>query len=849
MTRWIQAKALSYGRRQFSVEQLDDALDAGRLRLYFDGLDEVGRDHVPAVLNELRELAKRHSECPMAVTCRDSVYKGMLAAEFGAPLKVAELDDAALRRLLLHLIKDRKRCELLVAALHTNRQVLELARSPMLLTMISYLYVEGLFGERAEKLPKSRSEFYEQAVSYLLRRDEARGLGGVTRHGAAVKLAVLRRVALLLMYRPTGRSISHRDLLAAVRAEADDFNLELREAAEIIDEIVDRSRLLIRIADANQLYAFRHLTLQEYLAAVELTKRGDELLRVYRGDPTAWQEVVRIWCGQVSEDCTWLLRAIYADPESHPLVLLCLAEATRVDRVFAEEVIDVFIDRVRREEPMQETVVRALGTLAGIGGPRGQRVLSRLLAIADPDAETPKRVAYRVLAASGHPDALRRLLEAADSTPAARQALRTMGDLAVPSLAKEWRTWAVDELGLLGTPAAAEALVALLPDFYNSQRVAWWLAALLNSDDVRATLGMQTGEGSFTWITKPYRADWSPGLCSVVEAVVETLRGPKHPPPVEELSSKPSPDPSPTVPPPAGLPPIFPPVALAALAAEHFSVASLNPKLPESALEALEVAKRRIRFSPSKLGHSEVDQVWSALLGISPKHAGDEKLRTAVDELAELVISQAKVGEAVKHLLRALEWPVRAVAAGGFHEGWGGRQDWALLGEARAEPRLLRRIFTASLWLTALLIVGAGGYRFLFTIRGSQPWGPTWLAWVTAGGAFLLLAAGVLFLISLLKFGESAEMPAGCATLLGGLLVGGGLLTYGVATLTDWQIPLLGSHGILLLIFATGICTLLGLNYRKRHRRWANPYRRILIRCAPYCLPSGAAPARDHLAH
>jgi predicted NACHT family NTPase len=242
--RELLAEKLSRGRRQFSVAQLDEALDDGRLRLYFDGLDEVAQDHLPAVLNELKELARRSGKCPIAVTCRESVYKGTLAAEFGAPFKVAELDDAALRQLLLHLIRNRMRCDLLIAALRANWQVLELARSPMLLTMISYLHMEGVFGERAEKLPKSRSEFYNQAVGYLLRRDEARGLGGMARHGPAVKLAVLRMVALLLMNRPGGRTINHRDLLAAIRAEADDFNLEPREAAELIDEIVDRSRLL-----------------------------------------------------------------------------------------------------------------------------------------------------------------------------------------------------------------------------------------------------------------------------------------------------------------------------------------------------------------------------------------------------------------------------------------------------------------------------------------------------------------------------------------------------------------------------------------------------------------------------
>ncbi|MEU4832674.1 NACHT domain-containing protein [Streptosporangium sp. NPDC023615] len=843
--RELLAKALSHGRRQISLEQLDDALDAGRLRLYFDGLDEVTRDNFPAVLNELRELARGNSGCPMVVTCRESVYRGILAAEFGAPLKVAELDDAALRRLLLLLIKDRKRCELLVAALHANRQVLELARSPMLLTMISYLYEEGLFGERAEKLPKSRSEFYEQAVAYLLRRDEARGLNSMTRHGPAVKLAVLRKVALLLMNKPSGRTISHRELLAEVRAEADDFNLEPREATELIDEIVDRSRLLIRLVDADQVYAFRHLTLQEYLAAVELTKRGDELLKLYRGNPTTWQEVVRIWCGQVSEDCTWLLRAIYTDPEAHPLVLLCLAEATRVDHAFAEKVIDAFIARVRREEPLQESVIRALGTLAGAGGPRGRRVLSALLEIADPDVDAPAHVAYRVLAASGAPEALRRLLEAADSIPTARHALRTMGDLAVHGLAKEWRIWTIDELGLLGTPAAAEALFELLPEFHDPQRVAWWLAALLNSDDVRAAFSGNTSQENSTWITKPYRGDWSPQLCSVVEVVVKTLRGSEISHLVEKQRSKASPGLSSASVPPAGLPSIFPPIALAALAADPNPIVRLSLKLSEPERVALEVVKSRVRVSPGMLESHDSGQVWSALWNISHKNANDKELRTAADKLAELVISKAEIGEAVKNLLCALEWPMRAVIAGGLLKGWGGRQDWALLKEVRPKPVLLRRIFAVSLSLTALLVVGAGCYRLVSTIRGSWPGGATLLVWVTSGGIVLLLVAGVLCVVtSLFDIARLFSIASYIVTLLSGVVGGVGLLMCGLMTLADGQAPLVGGYGIWLLIFTIGICILFGLGYRQRYRLWANPYRRLLVRCAPHCLPSHTTPVQ-----
>ncbi|MGW5681877.1 hypothetical protein [Nonomuraea sp. NPDC003754] len=72
------------------------------------------------------------------------------------------------------------RAQHLTAALGETRSVLELARSPMLLTMITYLFLEGVFGEQAEMLPRSRAGFYELAIRYLLGRDTARGLETMT---------------------------------------------------------------------------------------------------------------------------------------------------------------------------------------------------------------------------------------------------------------------------------------------------------------------------------------------------------------------------------------------------------------------------------------------------------------------------------------------------------------------------------------------------------------------------------------------------------------------------------------------------------------------------------------------
>ncbi|TKK85661.1 NACHT domain-containing protein [Herbidospora galbida] len=158
----LMVRSLSHGKWQFTPRQLESALADGRLRLYFDGLDEILQAHYNAALSDIKNLARQYHGCPIFVTCRDEVYDGELAAEFGPPIAVVDLDDETLRLLLRHLLESDQRVEALFRSLQENRPVLALARSPMLLTMIAYLYAEGVFGGRGELMPRSRWEFYER---------------------------------------------------------------------------------------------------------------------------------------------------------------------------------------------------------------------------------------------------------------------------------------------------------------------------------------------------------------------------------------------------------------------------------------------------------------------------------------------------------------------------------------------------------------------------------------------------------------------------------------------------------------------------------------------------------------
>jgi hypothetical protein len=110
--------------------------------MLFDGLDEVGSKKRPEICDLLDRVAKRYSRCQMVVTCRTAIYRDQLSERFPEVVKVADFDDAQVRRFLHNWRKkpDDRSAEQLLMVLRETPTMMQLARNPLLLTMIAYIY-------------------------------------------------------------------------------------------------------------------------------------------------------------------------------------------------------------------------------------------------------------------------------------------------------------------------------------------------------------------------------------------------------------------------------------------------------------------------------------------------------------------------------------------------------------------------------------------------------------------------------------------------------------------------------------------------------------------------------------
>jgi hypothetical protein len=500
----------------------EKALRDGRLCLLLDGLDEVGRDRQEGIARMVRDFARVYPDCQMIVTCRDAVYTGQLLPEFDHVVRVADFDDAGIRRLLRNWPSfGRDDVESLMITLRGNPPLMRLARSPLLLTMIAYLYVSK-FARSGRALPASRASFYDVAITHLLGRDRELSRGALSAFEVRDKLPVLQRIALDLQEQADAdearRVVADARAIAVTRTVLPDVNLDEAQARPLLDEIIDRSQLLVPLDRGRVQLAFRHLTLQEYLAARELANKPDELLGSYRADPDAWREVVKLWCGSTTRDCTPVVREVagFGSLRHQVLALECLADAGNISSAYATLLIDRFA-ALLGTVPEDDALIAAFGAVAAGGGPRGRAVHEILTRMARGSprkrgASRSRSAAMMALSASGRAEAAEVLVPLAESDADARIALRDMGELAIPVLAKRAEAGdrqAVDDLAVIATPAAAEALAALLGS-NRAGRAAWRLAELLRSPDIEeglrsAALEIDPALPSEKWIWEPFR--------------------------------------------------------------------------------------------------------------------------------------------------------------------------------------------------------------------------------------------------------------------------------------------------------------------------------------------------------
>ncbi len=484
---------------------IERSLHDGHLTVLLDGFDEISTAERGRVGQLINDFAARYPKTRLVVTCRTAVYKSQLIPEMTQHLQIGELDD----RKILSFVS-RKRAPQLVESLRDNPQILQLARNPMLLTMIAYVYANS--SDRGER-PQTRSQFYGEAMGLLLHQHKG--------------IELLQKIALACLD-ADHVTLPHRTVVDVTAQTLPSLNESAKYAQLVIDEIVQRSGLLLPV-EGGERYRFANLTLQEYLAARELADDPAAMLERFEADPARWRESLKMWCGITAKDCTDVIDAAYRlDPL---LGLECLAQARVVQAELTDRIAEEMLTSLR-EQP-EPALAAAFGVVAADPGARGTAIYDRLVS----QAGFRHSGAIQALAHTNLPKAASLLSQLAETHAQVRPALVLLGELAVPTLAghaKAGNQWAVDSLAAIATPSAIEALVQQLwagPSSMLASRAAWRLAALSAQPDVaralRATAPPSVRLGGYDWCWEPFAGPGQGSLPYVMAQICLLLDQPE----------------------------------------------------------------------------------------------------------------------------------------------------------------------------------------------------------------------------------------------------------------------------------------------------------------------------------
>jgi hypothetical protein len=366
---------------QASLAGLTDALlpllKKGRILLLLDGLDEIHDDALRTTfVKHLESFMDDYPRTRLVVTSREAGFSlvAPTLARFCERWRLAPLASEAITTLCQHwhqlMLGDSLAAEeearTVAETLLRNVSLRRLAENPLLLTML--LVVK----HGAGRLPPDRVSLYDRAVEVLLDTWNIQGHDRLNPKEAVSQLAF---VAFQLTR--AGRQTATENELLALLEEAREHAPQIRRHAQdspqkFLKRVELRSSLLVEAGRQKEgagtvpFYQFRHLTFQEYLAAVAaveghyldydkthtvLTPLKDHLLA------EEWKEIVP-------------MAAVLARKRAEPLISALVQEATLLpDKPLATSKIPASISRLvqslaEEAEATQETLTAALRLIA-----------------------------------------------------------------------------------------------------------------------------------------------------------------------------------------------------------------------------------------------------------------------------------------------------------------------------------------------------------------------------------------------------------------------------------------------------------------------------------------------------
>ena len=282
-----------FEKRKVSQDVAKQLLDNGKALILLDGLDEVKKEDDRRVKQDIDQFSRDWLENRFAITCRIAAREYQF--EKFTEVEVADFDDGQIETFVNNWFRERdeSKAERLLERLNGNKPVKELAKSPLLLTLLCLV-----FGERND-FPSKRSELYKEGLEVLMKKWDAKRniereiiykhLSPQNKEDMLGQIAFNTFVNGEYFFRQEDLQRQIKDYICNL-PEASAEPVALRLDSEMVLKAIEHHHGLL-VERARNIYSFSHLTFQEYFTAREIEReRYFETLMQYIPNPQ-WKEV------------------------------------------------------------------------------------------------------------------------------------------------------------------------------------------------------------------------------------------------------------------------------------------------------------------------------------------------------------------------------------------------------------------------------------------------------------------------------------------------------------------------------------------------------------------------------
>lgn len=332
-------------------DYLQNRLQKGNCVVLFDGLDEVNPDMRRKLVEWLEDLVATYPENRYIISSRIVGYTVPLSSGFRS-FKLEDFNDDDVEKFVrqwyaaVEVSAGRKVTDKKIIEKHTEGlvndilrtpQVRNLSVNPLLLSIISLVHWNRL------KLPEKRVDLYEECTLALLGYwDQGKGIMGSI--PPTQKRVILEDIAYNMQLKKV-QEISEDGLMELLRLELPRIGADLDQVTDFLTEIKERSGLLIE--RGARVFAFSHLTFQEFLTARYIFRTNQSEIIMDKIEDDQWQEVLLLYCGL--QDASQIVETLLQRPTDlfNTWLLLageCSSEAIALDERLRAKVIDKILN-------------------------------------------------------------------------------------------------------------------------------------------------------------------------------------------------------------------------------------------------------------------------------------------------------------------------------------------------------------------------------------------------------------------------------------------------------------------------------------------------------------------------